>query len=304
MSNGELEKSLCVVYSKMSKKQTDKPLNLSDFHLNNSMTTKCYPKKTFSILWRPNNYRLKINTKKPDNSTLNSAIDSTEWKSKSTFCIHTQKISIKDYNGITIQVDKNSITGIYSQNIITNQKETYHITADSIEALNERIEQRKEEIKKQILDSLKVFSARFNIELIKGTEKWTRYEDWIKGEEYIDSLPKDMIIEDTYFKKVYETGIEFKKPLGQDIDPAVFVKNYIKNRAIEDIAPEIAKAIMEIRLDNVKDFKILSEEALKPLTAQIKLHLKVQRETLKTMKSIRKSLQKPSIWQRIINILK
>ena len=63
-----------------------------------------------------------------------------------------------------------------------------------------------------------------------------------KGEDYIDKIPKEVIIHDTIFKKVYGEGIEF----GVTGEPTVKLKTYIKNRAIEDIAPEIIKSINEV----------------------------------------------------------
>ena len=60
----------------------------------------------------------------------------------------------------------------------------------------------------------------------------------IKGEEFIDSLPRDLIIHDTVFKKVYEQGVEFKG--------VPYVKNYIKNRALEDVSPIISDQLMLI----------------------------------------------------------
>lgn len=266
----------------------------------NSMTTPNLPKTPIKILWRPNNYRREMIVKKQPNSTLHSTIRSAI--PNTNYCEHTNKISVKDYKGITIQLDKTKITGIYSQNIISNQKETYYIESDTIQNLQERIEQRKEEIKNQIDHAIHTFCKQFNIEIIRDTTKWKRFEDWIKGEEYIDRIPEDMIIHDTYFKKVYETGIEFKKPKDIDVEPAVYVKNYIKNRAIEDFSPEIAKAMTNMTIDILNNQKSFQEQALKPLIEQITLHLSVLRKIESAADKLNTNLERKSIWQKIRNL--
>ena len=242
----------------------------------NSMTTI---KPTFKILWRPNNYRRKVEVLEKDNSTsekIKSAIP------RANINRHTKLISIKNYQGITIQYGKRYLTGIFSQNIINGTKETYLIEANSINDLNERIKQKKEEIEKIIDESLSSFSKKFNINLKDKKPMWDRYEDWIKGESAIDSIPREVIIHDTYFKKVYEEGIEFKQTEKKE-EPTVNMKQYLVNRVTEDFAPEIAESIKQ--LDN----RLVP--VLKELTNQIKTHLEVQHETLKTQKEMRKTMK-------------
>ena len=202
----------------------------------NSMTTT---KKTSSILFKPNNYRLKINVKEKTNST-SIRIKGAMGKLPMELNInpHTKLISIKKYNpNITIQYGKNTLTAIYSQEGI------YHIERNTIDEINHRITEIKEDIEKRLIDTLKEFSRKFNLSVPFSKPIWSRYEDWIKGDDYIDNLPRELILHDTYFKKVYGEGIEFKKP---DVIPGTLVKTYIKNRAIEDIAPDIANAITEV----------------------------------------------------------
>lgn len=188
------------------------------------------PPKPFSILWRPNNYRRQIKVSPRNESSIQNI------KTALGYSPHPQNkiISIKNYKGITLQYAKSNITGIFSQNIINGVKEIYLIQANSIDALNERISQKKQDIHSLIDNAVMGFIQAFNIK-IEGPLKWSRYEDFVKGEEYIDKLPREVIIHDTYFKKVYGQGIEF---MGKE-EPTVHMKNFIKNRAIESIAPEI-----------------------------------------------------------------
>lgn len=232
----------------------------------NSMTTTSKP---FSILWRPNNYRRQIEVKTKTNSTIQKIRTTIHLCSYST---HTKLISCGNYQGITIQYGRNTLTGIWSQPIIDGNKETFFIKADSIEELENRLIKRRDEIKEHIDKALNSFARKFNIDYPLLRPKWSRHEDWIKGDDFIDSLPESCIIHDTVFKKVYGQGIEFIGGKG-DI-PATKIKNYIKNRAIEDIAPELAAAMNNM----VSDFR---EQALKPLTAEITTHLKRLRQEIR-----------------------
>ena len=69
---------------------------------------------------------------------------------------------------------------------------------------------------------------------------WIRHEDDVKGEEFIDDLPESLIMHDTYFKKVYPKGVELKSP--------IYVKNYISNRVLENLAPMICKELNRLHL--------------------------------------------------------
>jgi len=248
-----------------------------------SMTTT---KKTFSILWRPNNYRRQIVVKEKDNSTIQNI--------KTTIGAipnhHTKIISIKSYTpNITIQYAKHTLTGIYSQNIIGGVKEIFLIEAYNFNDIEERINQKKQEIEGRIDAALYKFIKQFSIGLPLKTPIWARYEDFIKGEEYIDNIPREVIIHDTYFKKVYGEGLEFKSSkLGEN--PTVHMKNYIKNRAIEDIAPDISnelndsnlliKGILEINASTSKLFNQFSNTFL-PTFMEFSKDVKVHNKVLK-----------------------
>lgn len=244
----------------------------------NSMTTG---KKPFSIVWRPNNYRRQIRVGIKTNSVI-KIIKRTILNT--SVGRHNKLLSIKDYRpNITIQYGKEKLTAIYSQSIIGGNKQTFFIKADSIALLDERLNEKKNDIKKRLDDALLTFSKQFRIFLPFEKIVWSRHEDFIKGEEYIDSIPAEVIIHDTVFKKVYKKGIEFTGGLNDE--PTVKIKNYIKNRAIEDIAPDLAKAMNNL----VDDFK---NEALKPLTVEIRTHLALLRQEIKSINNKKKDKKK------------
>lgn len=160
-----------------------------------------------AIIFRPNNYRRKIEVKPKDNSTIEKirvllgAIPNA----------HTKIISIKQYNpNITIQYGQCYLTAIYHQNIIAGNKETFAIERDTPEEVNKRIDEIRERIRQKIDNALESFIKQFDIRLPLKKPIWDRYEDFVKGFDFIDKIPKEVIIHDTIFKKVYGDGIEFK----------------------------------------------------------------------------------------------
>ena len=256
--------------------------------LPNSMTTT---HKHYSILWRPNNYRRQLTIKPLDNSTidkLKSAIPLLFPGCGFNQNSHTRLINIHHKN-ITIQIGKKTITGIYSQNIINGIKETYHIQRPSIDDIGKFLSCKVDEIGKLIDNGIMLIVNAIDCHIPNNTIIWSRYEDWIKGEEYIDKLPREVIIHDTYFKKVYGTGIEFKQSELKEA-PGVHMKQYIKNRAIEDIAPEINDEL-NILKQSIASVETKLTPVLDQLTEQIRLHLAVQKDTQEFLKQANNNLE-------------
>ena len=208
--------------------------------LSNSMTT---PKSSEIMVFRANNYRRQIIVKEKTNSTstrIRRAI--SRFPMELNINPHTKLISIKNFKkDITIQYGKNTLTAIYSCPILNGNKLVYEIERESTREITHRINEIKQTIQKRIDTALKEFSRKFDLSIPFKKPIWSRHEDYIKGEEVLDSIPRECIIHDTVFKKVYGKGIEFIG--GKEKEPIVHLKNYIKNRAIEDIAPEIAESI-------------------------------------------------------------
>lgn len=199
------------------------------------------PVPKFSFVWRPNNYRREIRAK-PKNLFLKGV-------PKGCPKPHPQNkiITWKEFHPqITVQYGREKVTAIFSQKVVGGVKEHFLIESDSIAGVTERINLRKSEIQDRLDSALIEFLKLFKAAVPFEVPRWSRYEDFLKGEDYIDKLPRDCIIHDTYFKKVYDEGVEFKSS-GEGEDPTVGVKNYIKNRAVEDVSPEIARELAETR---------------------------------------------------------
>lgn len=259
----------------------------------NSMTTTPLSNK---ILFRPHNYRREIKVKTKTDSTLQKIAHETKALSPK---INNKLISIKNYKpNITIQYGKETVTAIFSQNIINGHKETYLIERNNKEECNKRLNQIINEIKEKIDNALNDFIDRFNLRLEPERKPiWTRYEEWIKGEEFIDSIPRETIIHDTTFKKVYPEGIEFKSSKKGE-EPLIHLKSYINNRSIEEREPIIAK---EINNAYSAIIPILSE-LNKSIHLEIrnkKLHQRVLRSMDKTLKQIRDNLSQKRLKEYI-----
>lgn len=221
----------------------------------NSMTTAT---TRFGLLWRPNNYRRKIAIQRGDNSGRMALLFKLYKGLDVGLNSHNKLLTVRGFKpNITLQVGKNFLTGIYHQTIIGGHKEVFLIKADTLEQIQARIDERKQSIQDRIDVALKEFSRVLKCQIPYKRPVWTRYEDWVKGEEVIDSIPREVIVHDTVFKKVYGEGIEFIKKGAEQ--PTAHLKNYIKNRAIEDIAPGIAGSIDRFgeRLDDMNALKAI-----------------------------------------------
>lgn len=200
------------------------------------------------ILWRPNNYRRQITVKQKTPGTIKLILDYKLSPSALTSTINydsqNKLISAHNFKGVTIQYGKNTLTAIYSQKIINGHKQVYLIEVEKLGDYKEWVAKKVLEIKTRIDQALFEFANLFKIKLPFEEPSWSRYEDWIRGESYIDKIPFECILHATYFKKVYPEGIEFKNTKKGE-QPGANMVNYIENRAIESIAPKIAQSIIK-----------------------------------------------------------
>lgn len=238
--------------------------------LNEKISSTMSVVPTIIFFWQPNNYRLKIPFY--DNRTLPLKRRNFKFPMELKYSNYNSKVTTR-INGITIMKDKNSITAIYSLKEL-GKKVWYKVECNSIRDIEIRINERVLDIENKCMDALRVFVENFGGRGYFDEKEWIRHEDAIHGEDFIDKIPQDLIIHDTYFKKVYSDHPEFKSP--------IYLKNYVSNRAVEELAPEIAKEISDLK----KVFTKL-DESINLEIYNKKLHLKVLRSMDKTLKSIR-----------------
>lgn len=226
------------------------------------------PRVYKEIFFRPNNYRRALEIR-PWSTT--QGIPGLPRVNKSN-----KQIFIKDYKGISLILGKNKLVGIYKQNIIGGVKEIYRLRG-TIKEIEEKLNKKKEQIRERIDSAMYDFVKKYSLFIPLKVPVWIRYEDFIKGEEYINKIPREVIIHDSYFKKVYDNGIEFIQKDKEE--PVIHLKNYIKNRAVEEIAPEIAQEIADLRatISSERDIKRLKEITLRLIDCFIK-YVEVQKD--------------------------
>ena len=149
--------------------------------------------------------------------------------------------------------------------VIFSSKKWYKLEG-SIQEVNAKMEQVLKQIENKCIKKAKELAklCKFNAHYDKKV--WVRQEDGIKGDEFLDKIDPKLIIHDTTFKKVYKDKVEFKSPF--------YLKNYINNRAIDMVAPEIVKSLD--RWTTAVNLEIKNK----------KLHMQVLKDMSKTLKKI------------------
>lgn len=230
----ELQKDKLRVFDEVSKGKMDAKEVLKGVFpcadLTDTMSMTLFPKK---FLWRPNNYRLKIVSNLGSIGNLGSIKGSMgilhmEFNSKgSKFLKINERVSL--------MVHPSCVIGVYSLKNPKGEKEWFEVSCDSVESFQNFIDKKVKEIEMLLRAEI----SKLGLPLDYSSGIWIRHEDGVKNEEFLDSLPDDLILHDTYFKKVYGNELEFKAP--------AYVKNFITNRAIESIVPELARELADIK---------------------------------------------------------
>ena len=181
-----------------------------------------------AILYRPNNFR-------------RQAVFS--FKNSTLFGLRMagQKLYFEDRGRVKLQVGKRKITAIWLQ-WDHGKKEVFKLQG-SLRDVAAWIDEKKDLVASELDSAIMAFCERRGVRV--GDIVWERAEEWIKGDGYIDSLPRDMILHDTVCKKVYGDGVEALT--GKGGQPGVYVKNYFKNRMLEDAMPELVSELRGLR---------------------------------------------------------
>jgi hypothetical protein len=256
--------------------------------LPDSMTT---PKKPIKLLIRFNNYRRQQQIKVYKDSTIQKIKSAIPCN----YIERTKLLFVSEYKPqITLMVGKNTITGIWSQKIINGEKQAYVLEADNLEEVDKWFNEKKEWIEGSIDIAIKEFITAFNFELegkFNPIEK--RKEIEVKGEEYIDNLPEELILHDTVGKKVYSSGFEFKNE--------IYAKNYIKSRAIEDISPQIQEQLILIqaKMDLLDKRQETLTQAMDYYDKNIIKHFEILNKMSDTLSKLEEGLNKKNFFQKL-----
>jgi hypothetical protein len=239
-------------------------------------------------LYNPHNYRLYFDF---DRTTLRLLTDPLTVVHVTYKLINTSEVCFPDYLGYRIVVKKTQIE-------LTRKEDRWHIiNLHPSEGVRPQIIKILEELNNQAIITLKKFILEFGgysrLQILNATS-----ENKVKHEHIIDTLPERMTFRNEIAKKVYmEQNVEFSDP--------VHASNYMANSAMQEIAPDINNALKGISeglkaiVDTQRD---MTQNALNPLTEQIKLHLKVQRATLKVMQAIKADLGQNKRYDKVRKI--
>lgn len=275
-------------YSKIAEHLSDSPQEELSTTISAIRTSKKY-------VWRPNNYRRQIEVKEKNNCIISTIKSTIQDETKGYKGI---KIKIGKHNKhifvyglrkgeVTIQYAKHKLTAMYNQ-----KKKGKHPVWFVVEGLGEEVVRKlyyhRDVIREKLDATLNKFIKDFGLRLDNKKPIWERSESAIKGDDFIDSIPQDCIIHTTNFKKVYRGESEFQSR--KDEDPTFHISNYIKNRSMEDITPEIVKELIIIKEASKKSIEAVNHLStriipiLSAFSKNIKSHTSVIVEMVRAVK--------------------
>lgn len=216
--------------------------------------TMSISRNSFRVLWRPNNYRRKSRLKftSPDTGYPVSDHFSHARRSKKGVW------SIRDYDRITILLGPRVVTAMWSQRVINGEKELFLLESNREIEVRERIAGKREEIRILLDRALVDLAERLGMKIEEPV--WDRFEDYVRDERIDDlvaKLPRGCVVYDSFFKKVYDEGVEFVQSTPGEF-PGARLSSYLKNRAFEDVAPEVAAELAALRRDVAQRFALLT----------------------------------------------
>ena len=214
--------------------------------------TGVFPVETFGdsmtirfFLWEPHNYRLKI----PFSELLrsDSTLKKTICGNVGTMGLFPVKTSVKNITSIrvsdrvVVQVCKTCVV------IIWEGSEWFRVSSRGFEGF---VDDKVESIRAECLRGLKSIGIGVYLDFDRAV--WIRQENSLKGDEFLDALPKKLVVNDTSFKKVYDDKVEFKD--------ASFVKSYVKNRVLEDFGGYEGRiGALEVRVNRLNPLGFLMD---------------------------------------------
>lgn len=205
-------------------------------------------KKELGIcFYNPHNYRLYFDFSKVG---FTPKIENITDLSRSVYLHrdlnHGKEHFYDGFMGCKITVKKNTIL------LMPKDKREYII--DLNKPINPQI---VEAVKEK--DSLLVTALKGFIEVHGGSSKFNIVKRWVGenkiiGEDSIQKIDPNILFRNPVVKKVYhESNVEFSDP--------VYVVNYLQNRALENVAPDINRALQTV---------LINQDPLKYLKSNIK----------------------------------
>lgn len=250
---------------------------------NPMMVGRVPPKNGIKFLIQPHNYRLYFKFKKINFNPPNK-LTTKKWEKeglKYSIKNHNSEHHFDSINKCRIIIKKNKAEVINK----SHDKQWRLIFAESIDDIDKRIKEVTDKLDRDSIKALgeliREFGGKSDFQVVKR-----RAEYGIHGEDYLDRIPPEMVIQDTVFKKVYAEKVEFYRPTE--------IKNYISNRSLEEFAPEIAGSIADInrKFDQfINEFLPIHKEH----AINIKTHTKVLKNIEKSFKRFNDMLSQKSL---------
>jgi len=200
-------------------------------------------------LWQPHNFRVIVSYKPPSGfqgfpvetdpyphphrGSFPVEVKGTDKCCDCTISNNGKQYNFKGYRGCTIQIFKTKAV------IINNS----HVKMWRV-IKNSKLGEADPEIKEVVddMDAYAVHVFRLFVEQFGGATDFKiinrRTENGFKGDPVTDGMPKDQVINSLNFKKVYDDHIEFKSTQAME--------NFIHNRTIDKVAPELALRLQHI----------------------------------------------------------
>lgn len=211
-------------------------------NFSNSMTTS---EGFINKFWRPHNFRRGIQIKSFDNSMFSKKGFIHGTTIPYNKCLHTKIISIKYSDNLTIQIFKNNVHGEWKQVFINGERETILLKGKSLNEIDRKIIGLKRHVHKLIEDAVNLVISKVGF-IVVGDFFYVRGENWTRGDHWVEKLPRDCIIHEEHWKKVYPYGIEIIGGKGED--SIELFKQHIHNSIVYDFAPLIAKEMVFNRM--------------------------------------------------------
>ncbi len=240
------------------------------------------PKKTITpSLYNPHNYRLYFNFTKEKYKPKEGMV--RVWSGK--FKNYGKEFTVLG-EGVRITIKKTQVE------VINKLSEQQWFLINRTKAKEEE-QDLLSKIDKKCISSLKKFikvyggSSDFVILKREGRpylNLFTKCDNKVKNEPFIDALPSDMTFETEIVKKVYKHPgeVEFKTPMA--------TAQYLENSALHDFAPEL---VNEIRVFNMKIDKVT--ESMAYVAENYKSHVGMVEEAHKIFKKINKKMDQTKL---------
>ena len=254
---------------------------LKETQSNHTMVVHKSKKTITPSLYNPHNYRLYLNFNKEKYKPKEGMVG--VWSGK--FKNYGKEFTVLGH-GVRITIKKTQVE------IINKLSEQQWFIINRAKAKKEESELLSK-IDNKCINSLKKFiktyGGKCDFVILKREGRpylnmFTKCDNKIKNEPFIDTLPSEMTFETDIVKKVYKHlgEVEYKTPM--------YAAQHLENSALHDFSPEI---VNEIKIFNMKIDKVATSMAY--VAENYKSHVGMVEEAHKIFKKINKKMEQKKL---------